>query len=73
MGPSEHSGMTFLPPHTSSKSDSASLPKQGGLRLSHLDQTPRQVCGWSHLEAVSPAACQGGEQKGQAEESDTRA
>lgn len=69
MGHSEHSGVPFLSPHTnrSSKSDLASLPKQGGLWLSCLWQTPQQVFGWFNLEATSPTACQVGKQKGQAE------
>lgn len=57
---SAHSEVSFLSPCTNSnsKSDSASLRKQGGLWLSCPWPNPQQVCGWFNLVAISPTACQ---------------
>ena len=48
-------------------------PKEGRLRLSCPDQSPRQVCDWFNPEATSPTACQACEQKCQAKVRYTRA
>ena len=68
MGHLKHSGVAGQPPcaNSSNKRNSAFLPKQDGYGFPAPNQIPQQ-CGWFHLEATAPTACQVGEQKGQAE------